>query len=49
MDAKTILAPECVARMQNLTPCTLRRSVAPEPTAKGSSDQAIPRHPTIIA
>ena len=30
-------------------PCTLCRSAVPVPTSGGGSDQAIPRHPTIIA
>jgi len=49
MDETKILAVDPVGRPQNRAPCTLRRSFAPAPVAKGSSDQAIPRHPTIIA
>src|ERR1035437_524221 len=42
-------AAERIGRPQGRVPCTLHRFIASAPTAKGSSDQALPRHPTNIA
>ena len=40
--------PTGMGESNGRAPCTLHRSIAPEPTTRGGSDQAIPRHPAVI-